>query len=172
MREAIEQGLQRQHIRDQLAQKGLLTSQRGAYPMSQEELLLLLSDLENQIMVLRDRIRTETRISVLLHQLGLLRERAQTCLYIAEILEVLPEAIQLLHSLVSEDMVDSTPFYKAELALNTLLQYRQSPAGNLPKTDVETWREVSQTAVWRQAAHTTLTGIALVIRKVLQALSV
>jgi len=82
VREAIEYALQRQHIRDQLAQSDLLDGREAVYPSSLEELLFVLTDLANQVTALRDRIGTETHISLLLYQLGLLQEQARICLYI------------------------------------------------------------------------------------------
>lgn len=172
VREAVEYGLWRQQIRKQIAQMDLSAGQPDTYPISHEELLLTLNNLQDQAIALRDGTCTETRLGVLLEKLIHLREQVQMCLYIAEALKVSQEIIQLLRSLISEDESNRSLFYKAELAINKLLEYHRSSLSALPKTDVETWREISQTATWRQAIHHSLTGIVAAIGRTSQALIV
>jgi len=171
LREAIECNLQRQRIRDRLLREGMLGDQAQVHPANQEELLLALRRLKEQVIELRNKIGFEMRVAVLLSELDILRERTQTYVCIAETSDIPPETVQILRGLVDENSLDEPPFYKAKLALDTLWEYLKSPLANLPKTDVETWREVSRTAEWKQTAHTELTKIASNIDRVLQKLN-
>ncbi|MEM3485039.1 MAG: hypothetical protein QXI12_05410 [Candidatus Methanomethyliaceae archaeon] len=167
VRDAIEAQLRRIQIRERLIQEGIRAEH---YPESPEELLAELESLKERVKELRDKIDFgEHTPATLLDELYSLREGTSVCYRAAETLHVPSEVVQTLRGLVDKDS-SGPSFHKAELALKTFLEYLRSPFARLPKSDVETWREVSRIAGWKQSAHTELTRIVSTTGRVLQQL--
>ncbi len=169
LREAIESQLRYIHIREVLARQDMPVQD---YPGSYEELLATLQKIEEEVKELRDRISLGMDTAITwLPELYALREKTFTCCRVAETLGMpVVEVIRVLQDLL-EETSDGPSFRKAELALSAFQEYLRSPFADLPKSDIETWREVSRIAVWKQSAHSELTRIATTIDKVLRQLS-
>lgn len=171
VRDAIEHSMFRQRIRRQLSQKGISNEQQNDYPESLEELWILLQYTHNEILQLRQRTITEKSFLSLLETVTAYRKRIEFLERVAEALDAPVEAIELLQSLTSKDYSEENPFHEAELAINMLLEYYKSPMFHLPKTDIETWREVSKTASWQHRIHGAMTRIANTLEKTSKALA-
>jgi Arc/MetJ-type ribon-helix-helix transcriptional regulator len=170
LRDAVQHSLQRQAVLDQLRESTRLSSDGRPLPSCKDDLVIALRRLQNDVKELRGRTLSDPRVSVLLDQLTTLRERTEECLRVSVSLGVSENVIQALRDLFVEGPPGQVSLFHAALALNMLLEYRETPLSNLPKTDVETWREVSQTAVWRHRTHVALSAAVGALDRIVEKL--
>ena len=92
------------------------------------------------------------------------------------LLEIIPniESQQAVREIIETTLayaepIQNRPFHAARVALDTLVLYRQAQLiDNLPRWDIEVFREVAQVARWRQDADSHISQILGMVNKATQ----